>query len=579
MRRVSELLFTPSEPLRDALGFPNVSNFQEEIAKDFFEKSGSDLQVYIREPLSKKKVIQKRGLVSGEYELCITCISGKFFFSYSIFNEKDEVVESRQRVIQKKKHDEEKYTIIVENEGGRFEALIKEKGMFSRSSYEFLFRCVKVKNELVKEGMWQISQDVKLGEGGFAEVFLGMNEVTGKLMAVKRCSIGERGQNPQIIKQKVDQLEKEIDTMKELKHPNIVRYLGMERQENCVYIFMDFISGGSIEGILTQFAFTELLIQQHAKKVLRGLLYLHEREILHRDIKAANVLYDEDGNVYLSDFGASKKYTMELLANQENEKEDKGLYGTPQFMAPEVWKERKYSPASDVWSFGCFLIEMITSEEPWEEEMEKFENNPIGFINYMARNIDHKEIVNIDALCVSIELKDLLKKCLSKVPEKRPSVEVLLEHRWFQTKLAPTTPIQASPAKATSLPLNATSSSSLSSSGSSYSSSESSSSSSSSCSSSESSSKSLGMKPSTTTVTTTTTRTTTPTPMPNTAISKKKENEKPLSSREELRLLRKKNSTPINEKIDSGERWKKISKAEVKEKIQDWKNRNNNRKY
>jgi len=102
--------------------------------------------------------------------------------------------------------------------------------------------------------------------------------------------------------------------------------------------------------------------------MLEGLKYLHEKGIIHRDLKCANVLVDHVGVIKLSDFGASKKILENLDgAEAANEKLSKSVIGSPYWMAPEVINKSGHGKPADVWSLGCCVIEMLTSKPPWSE--------------------------------------------------------------------------------------------------------------------------------------------------------------------------------------------------------------------
>jgi len=206
-----------------------------------------------------------------------------------------------------------------------------------------------------------------LGKGGFAEVYMSLNLDTGELIAVKQVPVPQQGAESESLK-RVSQLEKEIHLLQDLEHPNIVRYLGFERNDQFINIFLEYVSGGSISSLLLKFGcFNEKLIQIYCRQILLGLEYLHSKEIAHRDIKGANILLDHNAQVKLSDFGASKK--LEDLVPSSNG--TRSFAGTPYWMAPEV-VQRGYDQEdpsiyykADVWSLGAVIIEMATGLPPW----------------------------------------------------------------------------------------------------------------------------------------------------------------------------------------------------------------------
>ena len=122
--------------------------------------------------------------------------------------------------------------------------------------------------------------------------------------------------------------------------------------------------GGSLLAIVNKFgALPEEATRRYTRQILAGLEYLHFNSVIHRDIKAANVLVDRNGVCKLADFGTAKK--VHELNSQKN-----SMTGTVNWMAPEVIKQEKYGRAADIWSVGCTVYEMITGQPPWSE----FEN-------------------------------------------------------------------------------------------------------------------------------------------------------------------------------------------------------------
>lgn len=163
-----------------------------------------------------------------------------------------------------------------------------------------------------------------IGAGSFGSVYLGMDAQSGLLMAVKQVELGS-GKNVERKRGMIEALEREIELLKELQHENIVQYLGeidmflasVEQEADDVdssidgthlNIFLEYVPGGSIAALLNNYgAFEEALVRNFVRQILTGLNYLHEREIIHRDIKGANILVDNKGGIKISDFGISKK--------------------------------------------------------------------------------------------------------------------------------------------------------------------------------------------------------------------------------------------------------------------------------
>ena len=191
-----------------------------------------------------------------------------------------------------------------------------------------------------------------------------MNERTGELLAVKQLSIIDGSDDD------VEGLQKEISVMWHLDHNNIVRYLGTARSERYFFIVIEYVSGGSIANMLSQFGpFQEKLIRRFTAHILAGVEYLHAKGIIHRDIKGGNVLVSNEGVAKLADFGCSKQLAGMCTASLEESL--KAIRGSVPWMAPEVIKQSGHGRSSDIWSVGATVIEMGTGVPPWPE----FTNN------------------------------------------------------------------------------------------------------------------------------------------------------------------------------------------------------------
>jgi len=125
-----------------------------------------------------------------------------------------------------------------------------------------------------------------IGRGANSVVYKGLNNRNGKLIAVKEIDLS----NKKYTSEEMAELNNEIDILKTLNHENIVKYLGVEKNGNYLYLFSEFISGGSLELMLKSFHFMESLVHSHTIQLLKGLKYLHDHEILHSDVKVGNIL-------------------------------------------------------------------------------------------------------------------------------------------------------------------------------------------------------------------------------------------------------------------------------------------------
>ncbi|KAF8964044.1 hypothetical protein BDZ97DRAFT_1904602 [Flammula alnicola] len=191
-----------------------------------------------------------------------------------------------------------------------------------------------------------------IGAGSFGKVYLGMDASNGLLMAVKQVELPTgSAPNQERKKSMLSALEREIELLKNLQHENIVQYLYSSIDDEYLNIFLEYVPGGSVTALLRNYgAFEEPLVKNFVRQILQGLDYLHERDIIHRDIKGANIL--------ISDFGISKKVDDNLLTG--NRINRPSLQGSVFWMAPEVVKQTGHTRKADIWSVGCLV-------HPWAQ--------------------------------------------------------------------------------------------------------------------------------------------------------------------------------------------------------------------
>lgn len=177
---------------------------------------------------------------------------------------------------------------------------------------------------------------------------------------------------------------------------DIVQYLDSSSDGQHLNIFLEYVPGGSVAALLSNYgAFEEALVSKFVRQILAGLEYLHEQEIVHRDIKGANILVDNKGGIKISDFGISKRVEdsewslpvlycpsgilyldgranvlfillcdfQDLLGGSKVHRPS--LQGSVYWMAPEVVKQTSYTSKADIWSLGCLVVEMLTGSHPW----------------------------------------------------------------------------------------------------------------------------------------------------------------------------------------------------------------------
>jgi serum/glucocorticoid-regulated kinase 2 len=251
-----------------------------------------------------------------------------------------------------------------------------------------------------------------LGKGYFGKVFLVEKKIDKKLFALKVISKLE------IVKKNFfDNLKNEKNIMEKIKNPFVVNLEYCFATPAYVFFVMKFKQGGELYYHLRkQTRFSESIAKFYACQILSGLIYLHDLNIMYRDMKAENILLDKEGNAALADFGISK-----ILDIKES---TKSFVGTPEYVAPEIILQTGHNKAVDIWCFGILLYEMVYGLPPFYNKNQ----------NIMLNWILKLEPTFPKMIIISDDLKDLIKKCLQKEPEKRigfKNTKEILEHPWF----------------------------------------------------------------------------------------------------------------------------------------------------
>ncbi|KAG0257522.1 hypothetical protein BG011_003908 [Mortierella polycephala] len=263
--------------------------------------------------------------------------------------------------------------------------------------------------------------DIRLpiGYGSSAVVYNAYYKPLNKRVAIKVIDLDmfERNQ--------IDELRRETQVMALCKHPNVLRVNGAFVADSKLYIVTPYLSAGSCLDIMkTAYpdGFDEVSIATILKQALQGLDYLHKNGHIHRDVKAGNLLMDEDGSVLLADFGVSSS----LMETGDRRGMRKTFVGTPCWMAPEVMEQAGYDYKADIWSFGITAIELATGHAPFAKYP------PIKVLMLTLSNdpptLDRESTKHR----YSKLLKEMIDSCLQKDPARRPSAEKLLNHSFFR---------------------------------------------------------------------------------------------------------------------------------------------------
>mmetsp|Transcript_1362 Transcript_1362/g.3824 ORF Transcript_1362/g.3824 Transcript_1362/m.3824 type:complete len:369 (-) Transcript_1362:120-1226(-) len=273
-------------------------------------------------------------------------------------------------------------------------------------------------------------QGESLGRGAYGEVYKAM--VSGRFMAVKKIPL-DLSLNPKAAEKEINTLLLEINTLKRLKHPRIVRYHGCVRQDTeddpALLIFLEFMPSGSIKAVLTKFgAYGSGLVRKYTREILEGLEFLHAEKIVHRDIKGANILIDAEGNAKLADFGACK--TLGELHNTFTGGL-KSIHGSVYWMAPEVMKY-KAGRRSDIWSLGCTVIEMMTADAPWHN----LRSEKLSLTATLKRIMESDDVPPLPERMPS-GCRSFLDRVLVRDYEKRDYAPRLLQHPFLAMQDSP----------------------------------------------------------------------------------------------------------------------------------------------
>ncbi|XP_059819334.1 STE20-like serine/threonine-protein kinase [Hypanus sabinus] len=267
----------------------------------------------------------------------------------------------------------------------------------------------RVKRDVDPEAVWKIVGE--LGDGAFGKVFKALNKETGAVAAAKVIS--------SLNEEELEDYMVEINILGSCDHPNIVKLLDAFYYNNNLWILTEFCAGGAVDAIMLELerGLTEPQIRVICRQMLEALDYLHSNKIIHRDLKAGNVLLTLEGDIKLADFGVSAKNTHTIQRRTS-------FIGTPYWMAPEVvqcetMKDAPYDHKADIWSLGITLIELAEMEPPHHEL------NPMRVLLKITKAPPPTLVASSQW---SLHFKDFLRRALEKNVDVRWCVKQLLQH-------------------------------------------------------------------------------------------------------------------------------------------------------
>uniref|UniRef100_A0A4X1V6D8 non-specific serine/threonine protein kinase n=1 Tax=Sus scrofa TaxID=9823 RepID=A0A4X1V6D8_PIG len=254
----------------------------------------------------------------------------------------------------------------------------------------------------------------KIGEGSFGKAILVKSIEDGRQYVIKEINISRMSNKER------EESRREVAVLANMKHPNIVQYRESFEENGSLYIVMDYCEGGDLfkrinaqKGIL----FQEDQILDWFVQICLALKHVHDRKILHRDIKSQNIFLTKDGTVQLGDFGIARvlNSTVELART---------CIGTPYYLSPEICENKPYNNKSDIWALGCVLYEMCTLKHAFEA----------GNMKNLVLKIISGSFPPV-SLHYSYDLRSLLSQLFKRNPRDRPSVNSILEKGFIAKRI------------------------------------------------------------------------------------------------------------------------------------------------
>ncbi|CAG9762053.1 unnamed protein product [Ceutorhynchus assimilis] len=272
----------------------------------------------------------------------------------------------------------------------------------------------KISKNPVRVGFYDIERTI--GKGNFAVVKLARHRITKTEVAIKIID------KSQLDASNLQKVYREVDIMKRLDHPHIIKLYQVMETKNMIYLVSEYASQGEIFDYIARYG---RMSEEQARikfwQILSAVEYCHNRNIVHRDLKAENLLLDSNNNIKIADFGFSNYYTAGGQLST--------WCGSPPYAAPEVFEGKKYvGPEIDIWSLGVVLYVLVCGALPFD-----------GCSLQALRDRVLSGRFRIPYF-MSQDCESLIRKMLVLEPNKRFTIQQIKKHRWIQTGILPTFP-------------------------------------------------------------------------------------------------------------------------------------------
>ena len=258
----------------------------------------------------------------------------------------------------------------------------------------------------------------KIGEGSYGVVYLIYSNITSMYYVQKKIDL--KGMS----KEEIKDTEKEVNLLKKLDHPNIIKLINGTKSKRYLELIMEYAEKGDLYNQLIKQAksnqyFPEKIIINWLVQICSALKYIHSKHIIHRDIKPQNIFLSKKGEIKLGDFGVSKTLNNTL-------EKAKTFVGTAYYLPPEIIDEKKYSYEADIWSLGVSFYQLMTFKMPFDGE------NVPAIIKKIALGSGYKKI---SKKYYSEELINLVYKMMSTKPKHRPKADDILKLEFIQDRI------------------------------------------------------------------------------------------------------------------------------------------------